>query len=203
METDLDLGDFFMDYWIIGDVHACYFTLTELLKIWQPENENLIFVGDLVNKGKYSEKVVEKVMQLQQNYPNQIIVIKGNHELIYLKKAYKHHISNEIISWIEQLPLYWENESFLVSHAGISHKIKFPEEMDESQISHRKALQNIGKRQFLGHNVVDEPLYDLKNDAWYLDTGAGFKQKLTALKVNPKGEILQMSSVDVLAEDFE
>ena len=44
---------------IVGDVHGCYDELQELLKAcrFQAEKDNLVLVGDIVNKGPHSAKV--------------------------------------------------------------------------------------------------------------------------------------------------
>ena len=44
---------------IVGDVHGCFDELQELLQAcnFQPGQDNLVFVGDLVNKGNKSLEV--------------------------------------------------------------------------------------------------------------------------------------------------
>ncbi|MCF6206614.1 MAG: metallophosphoesterase, partial [Sulfurovum sp.] len=59
--------------YIIGDVHGCFYTLQKLIAKL-PKEANLIFVGDLVDKGNFSKETVEFVMQ--NGYP----CILGNHE---------------------------------------------------------------------------------------------------------------------------
>lgn len=46
---------------VIGDVHGCYYTLLNLVKKL-PSDANLIFVGDLCDKGNFSKEVIEFVM---------------------------------------------------------------------------------------------------------------------------------------------
>lgn len=45
--------------WQVGDIHGCYDTLLELLRKleYRPRHDNLILVGDLVNKGPKSQQV--------------------------------------------------------------------------------------------------------------------------------------------------
>jgi len=64
--------------WVIGDVHGEYNKLIQLVeKI--PSNAKICFVGDLIDRGKDSSKVVEYVMS------NEHRCTLGNHELMMLK----------------------------------------------------------------------------------------------------------------------
>ncbi len=123
---------------IIGDVHGCYHTLVKLLeKI--PQKSRIIFVGDLVDKGKYSKDVIELV--LSNNYE----VVLGNHEYLmynYIKEiviekdhscdwyrlkgyggkltvdSYKNDFRSLAIhlSWIETLPRYIQIGKYFITH---------------------------------------------------------------------------------------
>lgn len=65
-------------HYVIGDVHGEYTMLVELVKKL-PKNAKLIFVGDLVNRGRQSCEVVAFARQ------NAHAVIKGNHECYLLE----------------------------------------------------------------------------------------------------------------------
>ena len=61
---------------VIGDIQGCYSEFRRLLKIIDPMKKNKIFcVGDLVNRGPYSERVVDYVLN------NKIKSVLGNHDL--------------------------------------------------------------------------------------------------------------------------
>lgn len=60
--------------YIIGDVHGCYKTLMALVKKL-PTDAKLVFVGDLIDRGFHSNKVIEFV---RNNYHHCVL---GNHEL--------------------------------------------------------------------------------------------------------------------------
>jgi len=65
-------------HYIIGDVHGEYDVLLALVaKI--PRDARLIFVGDLVNRGRQSREVIEYVRN------NAFAVVKGNHEAYMLE----------------------------------------------------------------------------------------------------------------------
>lgn len=60
--------------YVIGDVHGCYKTLLALIKKL-PKNAKIVFVGDIVDRGNDSNKVIEFIRD--NNYD----CVMGNHEL--------------------------------------------------------------------------------------------------------------------------
>lgn len=114
---------------IIGDVHGCYQELLALLDKakYDPRNDQLYFVGDVVNKGPLSREVLEFV------YNSGAKVVIGNHEMglirVYEEKrkdgrsleALKLSLGKELpfwVEWIKSWPTFIETEDFIVVHAG-------------------------------------------------------------------------------------
>ena len=205
-----------MNYFIVGDIHGCYFTLRELLdKYWQIESEKLVVLGDFVNKGKHTFAVIEFLMNLKRKMGNNMVILKGNNEYLFeeyyrdsitlsAKQKFENYNLDYIqtLNWMNNLPHQWQNGVVYASHAGVAEDAEFPIADDDTQVLfNRKPLKNIGKRQFLGHIVVDEPKFEEEADAWYLDTGAGFGKKLTAAKVSHSGIVNQLISIDVNEKD--
>ena len=84
--------------YIIGDVHGEFDSL-RLLTDKLPKDSNLIFVGDLVDRGKKSKEVVEFVKS------NNYLCVLGNHEKMMIdygtsviKNYPKHHYTNYYLS---------------------------------------------------------------------------------------------------------
>lgn len=114
---------------IVGDVHGCFDELMELLEkvTYNKSNDRLIFVGDLINKGPSSLKVLEWVKE------DGCEVLMGNHEL-----GFVHYVENpnpdftafvkleeqmgesfnKWGEWMKELPLYID-EDFIVVHGGV------------------------------------------------------------------------------------
>jgi serine/threonine protein phosphatase 1 len=69
----------------IGDIHGCLENLTQLLNRIDidKQNDTLVFIGDYIDRGKYSREVVDYVIRLQDEYKN-IICLLGNHEQMFL-----------------------------------------------------------------------------------------------------------------------
>ncbi|MEX2783726.1 metallophosphoesterase [Streptococcus sp. H49] len=62
----------------VGDVHGEYDMLEELLRHWNPEQEQLVFLGDLGDRGPDAKNCFLKVHQLVQTAG--AVCVSGNHE---------------------------------------------------------------------------------------------------------------------------
>jgi len=62
---------------VIGDVHGCFYTLMDLVKKL-PKNSEMIFTGDLCDKGFYSKEVIEFVRTMQDVFLEIMIIICQN-----------------------------------------------------------------------------------------------------------------------------
>ena len=65
-------------YFVIGDIHGHFDELVELLKSWDEAAEQLVFLGDYIDRGPDSSKVVALVKELVET--KGAIALKGNHE---------------------------------------------------------------------------------------------------------------------------
>jgi serine/threonine protein phosphatase 1 len=63
----------------IGDVHGCWRALVSLLKMIGPKcDDTLIMLGDYVDRGDHSRKVIETLIAIGQQC--HLIPLMGNHE---------------------------------------------------------------------------------------------------------------------------
>lgn len=63
----------------IGDVHGCVHALDVLLEAIRPQTDDrLVFLGDLIDQGRDSAAVLDRLIELRQRC--QVILIRGNHE---------------------------------------------------------------------------------------------------------------------------
>ncbi len=115
---------------VVGDIHGCFEELTLLLKKahYAPSKHQLIFIGDLINKGPDSLKT------LQFAYENRIPSVIGNHELKFIHfveqglkptptlEQLKRDMGEDLNKWLKYIkswPAFIEKEDFLVVHAGL------------------------------------------------------------------------------------
>lgn len=122
-----------MSTYIIGDVQGCYFALQRLLETinFNPEIDNLQFIGDLVNRGSESLATLRFIKNLKNK-----TVILGNHDLHLLTVGYGLismnstdtfddiiHAKDKIalLDWLRHYPLihFDKNKNYLLVHAGI------------------------------------------------------------------------------------
>lgn len=70
------------ELFVIGDVHGEISLLRKLLEYWHPETQQLLFLGDLGDRGENPREVFLLVQELSETYG--AICILGNHEDILL-----------------------------------------------------------------------------------------------------------------------
>jgi len=93
----------------VGDIHGMYGKLIKLMdKIrFDPEEDLLVFLGDYIDRGPDSVKCLQYVFDLQQKFPESVICLMGNHEVMmssyFMKKRGSYHnlIDDYADSWLE------------------------------------------------------------------------------------------------------
>ncbi|MDO5654511.1 MAG: metallophosphoesterase family protein [Flavobacteriaceae bacterium] len=208
-----------MNYFIVGDIHGCYYTMRQLIdNHWDMSKEKLVILGDMVNKGKHTFAVLEYLLNLQEKFAEKVLILKGNNEFLFeryyrdpksitlsVKQKFENYNLDylQVLDWMEDLPHFYENGKVFFSHAGIGIDSYPPVSQKEINILfNNQELKNIDKMQFIGHSVVDEPTYDSRANAWFLDTGAGYGKKLTAARTDSDGNVINMIQLDVSHKDI-
>jgi hypothetical protein len=79
----------------IGDVHGCYDGLVRLLRLGQlvdgrlrwtaPRRTHLVILGDMIDEGAESREVIHLIRSLEEQAPDRVHVLLGNHELLLLR----------------------------------------------------------------------------------------------------------------------
>ena len=69
---------------VVGDVHGCVDEVERLLDAVQPSTgDTICFLGDYVDRGPSSKRVIERLIRLRTEGPT-CIFLKGNHEDMFL-----------------------------------------------------------------------------------------------------------------------
>lgn len=124
-----------MSIYAIGDIQGCFEPLQNLLRKirFNSDNDQLWFVGDLVNRGPHNLETLRFVKRLGEN----AITVLGNHDLHLLAIAYGHRKINDnkdtfhdvviapdfdkIVDWLRHQPLMHHDEDtgYTMLHAGL------------------------------------------------------------------------------------
>ena len=66
---------------VVGDLHGSLHDLIRILLInGMPPYTSYLFLGDYVDRGSFSLEVITLLLALRLKYPNQVFLIRGNHE---------------------------------------------------------------------------------------------------------------------------
>ena len=121
-----------MATYAIGDVQGCYYSLQDLIKKipFDSTKDKLWFVGDIVNRGKFSLETLSWCYENQKN----IKIVLGNHDLHFLAISFnqrspnktdtlnsllKSKDKNKLAEWVLTWPLIFTNDKAILVHAGI------------------------------------------------------------------------------------
>ncbi len=93
----------------IGDVHGMYEKLIKLMdKIrFNPDEDLLIFLGDYIDRGPDPGRCLQYIFALQQQYPDVVVCLMGNHEVMmssyFMQKrgSYNNLIVDYAGSWLD------------------------------------------------------------------------------------------------------
>ncbi len=176
------------------DIHGDYYGLELLLKHAKIDfsKDQLVFGGDMINRGKESARVVKLIKELTDAHPHNVHVVTGNHEemmgdyfrrgdklwlrhggketLLNFEKIFSKAEMEEHKEWIMNLPLVFEDDEFVYTHAGLnpnellhsqSRDILWMSEYDFYSIP-KSALLNLthNKPIIHGHTPVERIYFD-------------------------------------------
>jgi serine/threonine protein phosphatase 1 len=211
--------------YIIGDVHGCYHTLQNLIARL-PSDAELIFVGDLCDKGHYSKEVIEFVMH------GGYACVKGNHEHLmekYLHDAVYHDIHSpwstdyryggistyesylndhetmqRHLAWIAEMPMYLQIDNYFITHG---FALPFYAHRDDEAYYNDFLLHRYEEGMevpssevvnIFGHCKFEEVV---RGEHFYgIDTGCAYGNKLTALQLGTM-QLIQ-EPMDVRDSDY-
>jgi serine/threonine protein phosphatase 1 len=206
-----------MNAFIIGDIHGCFHTLEKMLTHWEPRDQKLVFVGDYIDRGNYSGKVLKLLWELQKSHP-ETVLLKGNHEYIYkfhytrepqtdwaregagkptIKDFALENIKSAMaIDFFDSLSLEYDAPGYKISHAGIANTetdVYNEDNYDYGILWTRRELKNIGKPQIIGHtpHELQAPLIDTISNSYNIDSGCCYGRGLTGIVMNYNGELLE------------
>lgn len=217
-----------MKKFVIGDVHGNYEELMDLLDKINPNlrQDKLIYLGDYIDRGPQSYKVIRFLIDLQNKYGKEhVVLLRGNHEDMAIENIEHGSIdcfngyditfmdfnkNNDSIEnyyeFFKGLPLYYEDESFIYVHGGIKPGIAMEKQDDYDLLWIREEFFESSltfiKPVIFGHtstnNIIGTFSPFIKKDRIGIDTGIAYGGRLTALEIHD-GKIVNIHNVKKIA----
>lgn len=217
-----------MKKFVIGDVHGNYAELMDLLDKINPNlrQDKLIYLGDYIDRGPQSYKVIRFLIDLQNKYGKEhVVLLRGNHEDMAIENIEHGRIdcfngyditfmdfikNNDSIEnyyeFFKGLPLYYEDESFIYVHGGIKPGIAMEKQDDYDLLWIREEFFESSltfiKPVIFGHtptiNIIGTFSPFIKKDRIGIDTGIVYGGRLTALEIHG-GKIVNIHNVKKIA----
>jgi len=158
-----------MSTYAIGDIQGCFEALKQLLEkiLFDPAQDRLWLVGDLVNRGPDSVDVLHWAM----GQGDRVVTVLGNHDLHLLGVAEGHvplHRGDtldeilaapdrdELLDWLRQQRLIYAEGDWVLVHAGLLPQWTVAQAVQLGQ-EVEAALRADNYRDFLRHMYGNQP----------------------------------------------
>ena len=117
---------------IVGDIHGQYYDFLKVLEIGgSPAKNRYLFLGDYVDMGVFSIEVLLLVLAMKINYPENVLLLRGNHECRQMTSyfnfrseclsKYNQMLYDRVMDTFDKLPVACLlNGKFFCVHGGIS-----------------------------------------------------------------------------------
>lgn len=167
-----------MRQFAIGDIHGCSKALRSLIEVIDPRPEDeLVFLGDYVDRGPDSRDVVDQILTLREHC--RVVALRGNHEIMLLGVACRgldngvwlsnggqatvtsyggclSKIPPDHLAFFQDLVPYYESPQSIFVHAGYSHQLAMHEQQEATTYWNHLPTpvpppHQSGKRVFVGH----------------------------------------------------
>ena len=126
----------------VGDTHGDLDASQQVIQRYLKKPYRIVFLGDYVDRGDYSEENIQYLLRLKVEHPEEIFLLSGNHEGFMVKEFYPSNFwgslslreREEYGLLFSKLPLAVATQNgILALHAALPD-LKIPEEMDRVEL---------------------------------------------------------------------
>lgn len=161
---------------LYGDIHACLDEFIQLRLDINPQKDDIeITVGDFINKGPHSQKIIEyvqeqNILSIMGNNEAKIITLyhkyqkKGEKFLLAQKPATQNtllELTPQSISYLESLPYYLKIDRLTVVHGGLINGMKLSPDISKKQ------KEQLTQLRFFNKENQPIPYDDFENRAYF------------------------------------
>ena len=170
---------------VIGDIHGCCKALDALLeKCKVGKEDQLVFLGDLMDRGPDSYEVFAKARELKESMRERFVPVMGNHEDLLINAIVCHDMGlwyqnggqqtkrsfqkngadlQECVEWIRNnMPYYYDGGNFLCVHGGLCDEVPPSEQERQILLWDRSMIRRNaygGRLAIVGHTPLEKPAY--------------------------------------------
>jgi diadenosine tetraphosphatase ApaH/serine/threonine PP2A family protein phosphatase len=151
---------------VVGDLHGDIVSLHDILeksniitRMEQSKDVSLIFLGDYGDRGRHSAEIYYVILSLKQEFPSQVILLRGNHEapgrLLGMPHDLPHHFKSRFdfhwqMVYDETVKLWrcfynavYVPERFLMVHGGVSDIVNSLEDIATALFDDSEVLEDL------------------------------------------------------------
>ena len=191
-----------------GDIHGCRSALQALLaQVALRETDQLVFLGDYIDRGPDSAGVIDELLALQARFPHSVF-LRGNHEQMLIDVLAGENLTTFLFNggdktiasyearggwppprkhrrFLESLPAIYRAEGFVFVHAGLRPGTPLADQDPDDLLWIRQEFldssDDWGEIVVFGHTPREEPLLTAARIG--LDTGCVYGGRLTCCDV--------------------
>jgi serine/threonine protein phosphatase 1 len=210
-----------MSLFAIGDIHGFHDLLMKALAAVEESSHSpntIVFLGDYIDRGPDSAKVVETLMVGPKREGDSWICLMGNHEQMMVEAhegglserrfwidnggdkalaSWNNKVPAKVLDWCRNRPIHHETASHYFVHAGIMPGVPLEDQSDQVRLWIRDRFlddeSDHGKHIVHGHTPFDEP-QRLQNRT-NLDSGSFFNHQLAIGRFDAPGPATQVFMV--------
>ncbi|MCL5674798.1 MAG: serine/threonine protein phosphatase [Candidatus Omnitrophica bacterium] len=134
---------------IVGDTHGDFNATRLIVKNYSRKDYYIIFLGDYVDRGRFSRENIDYLLEMRKKYPR-IILLAGNHEMYSICpvtpdnfwKSLTAEESNHYSEIFRAFPIVVSGNGFIALHGGLPdiEKIEDVEKITENDENWIKIL---------------------------------------------------------------